>query len=82
MSFVKELDWQSVSMVVSDDGSSFDSQYLQTLALEGQFDFVKNYHNFDRNDGNKDLSDDYSQDNKEKAYFFLYSRNIFTDNLI
>ncbi len=65
-------------MVVSDDGSSFDSQYLQTLALEGQFDFVKNYHNFDRNDGNKDLSDDY----KEKAYFFLYSRNIFTVNLI
>ncbi|XP_054158808.1 uncharacterized protein LOC128957118 [Oppia nitens] len=47
MSLVKELNWRSMSLVVSDEEPAFDSQYLHSLSLKSYNDlnFVNNNNN-------------------------------------
>lgn len=69
MSFVKELDWQSVSLVVSNEEPFFDNQYLQSLSLGGRLALIKNYDGLDRNNGYEEVLRNNLDYHKENASF-------------
>lgn len=57
---VKELNWKSISLVISDEEPNFDSQYLHSLSLNGRNDLnsLTDFDRYETNDGSHGIPSD------------------------